>query len=138
MSKLAASHKVVFQLVRDSMDTFESGNQYGINSVSVSIGDRVQANKGPEVIINQSTFDVTNLSSADYSVFEFNVNCYSKNYVLAAQLADVIYNNCPPNDQIYVAESVNWYIEPLDLFLEFSDRDDYQASVLIRLRDAGQ
>jgi len=131
MSKLKAAHKTVYTIVRAAIDTYDE-------NIVVSVGDRIQANKGPEVIINQSTFDVTNLSTADYSVFEFNVNCYSKNYLIAAELADLVYDQCPASDEVYPFESTNWLIDPLDLFMEYSDRDDYQASVLIRLRDAGE
>lgn len=106
-------------------------------TISVTVGDRIQGNKGPEVTINQSTFDVTNLSTSDYSVFEFSVNCYSKSYTQAAEMADTIYSLMPPSEEQYNSFGTNWYIEPLDLFLEYSDRDDYQASVLIRFRDAG-
>jgi hypothetical protein len=134
MSKLAAAHKTVYTLVKDAIGPYALMNDIEIN---VTVGDRIQGTKGPEVTINQSTFDVTNLSTSDYSVFEFGVNSYSKSYIQAAEMADSIYSAMPASEEQYNLFSTNWYIEPLDLFLEYSDRDDYQASVLIRLRDAG-
>ena len=133
MSGLAIAHKLCWTLVRDAVP---STNTAG-NEIPVTIGNRIQGQKTLEVTINQSTFDVTNLSQADFASFEFDVKCYSKNYLEAANLADVIYNACPPDDEIFIFESQNFYIQPLDLFMEYSDRDDYEASVLIRIRNAG-
>jgi len=134
MSKLAAAHKSCYILVKEAIDTYALTNEITINT---TVGDRIQGTKGPEVTINQSTFDVTNLSTSDYSVFEFNVSCYSKSYIQAAEMADSVYSSMPPSEEQISLFNTNWYIEPLDLFLEYSDRDDYQASVLIRFRDAG-
>lgn len=134
MSGLASAHKLCWTLVRDAVP---STNTAG-NEIPVTIGNRIQGQKTLEVTINQSTFDVTNLSQADFATFEFDVKCYSKNYLEAAGLADEIYAACPPDDQIFVFEGQNFYIQPLDLFMEYSDRDDYEASVLIRIRNAGE
>jgi hypothetical protein len=135
MGGLAAAHRAVFTLVNNSILAYNGLNS---TSIKVSVGNRIQGNTEDEVIINQSTFDVTNLSTADYNVFEFNVLCFSKSYVRAAELADTIYDNCPNDTEIVVLGGANWYVVPLDLFMEYSDRDDYQASVLIRFRDPGE
>jgi hypothetical protein len=134
MSGLAIAHKLCWTLVRGAVP---STNTAG-NEIPVTIGNRIQGQKTLEVTISQSTFDVTNLSQADFASFEFDVKCYSKNYLEAANLADTIYASCPPGDQIFVFEGQNFYIQPLDLFMEYSDRDDYEASVLIRIRNAGE
>jgi len=137
MSGLAIAHKLCYKLVRAAVDSEEgAGLNVGLE-IPVTIGNRIQGQKTLEVTINQSTFDVTNLSQADFASFEFDVKCYSKDYVQAAELADAIYNACPPDDEIYVFDGQNFYIQPLDLFMEYSDRDDYEASVLIRIRNAG-
>lgn len=134
MSGLASAHKLCWTLVRDAVPSINTAG----NEIPVTIGNRIQGQKTLEVTINQSTFDVTNLSQADFATFEFDVKCYSKNYLEAANLADAIYAACPPDDEIFNFEGSNYYIQPLDLFMEYSDRDDYEASVLIRIRNAGE
>lgn len=133
MSGLAIAHKLCWTLVREAVPAQTNAGE----DIPVTVGNRIQGQKTLEVTINQSTFDVTNLSQADFATFEFDVKCYSKNYLVAANMADVIYNACPPDDVIYQFDGYGFYIQPLDLFMEYSDRDDYEASVLIRIRNAG-
>lgn len=124
MGELARTHKLCFDIVREAVP----------QKTIVSMGDRVQGNNDIEVTIKQSTFDVLNLSSDDFAVFEYDVSTYGKEYYSTALLADVIYDACPGPTEYVTFEGNQYQVQPLDMFMQFTDRDDWEASVLIRIR----
>lgn len=127
MGQLAKTHKLCFDVVRSALS----------DDIKVSMGDRFQGNINPEVTIKQSTFDVLNLSNDDYAVFEYDVSSYAKDYYLAATIADEIYDACPGQTSYVNFEGETYQVVALDMFMQFTDRDDWEASVLIRIRRTG-
>lgn len=127
MGQLAKTHKLCFNVVREAVS----------EEIKVSMGDRFQGNIHPEVTIKQSTFDVLNLSNDDYAVFEYDVSSYAKDYYTAATIADTIYDACPGQTSYINFEGETYQVVALDMFMQFTDRDDWEASVLVRIRKTG-
>lgn len=134
MGQLAKTHQLCFQIVNDAIDD-EYGNDF--QKIKVSVGDRVQGNNYDEVTVKQSTFDVLNLSNDDFTAFEYDVSAYSRDYVRAATIADVIYDACPGPTNYVNFDGNEYQIVALDMFMQYTDRDDYEASCLIRIRRVG-
>lgn len=143
---LLRAHKSVFEIVRDAL----SANSQ-TSHIKVSVGARFQGEQNPEVIIQQSSFDINDLNTADYGSFEISVLCYSNTYTEAANIADIVFTAVQSNNlytltetepiegtdpQEYNISETVYHIKGLDLFLEHYDEDGYEANVLIRATEA--
>jgi hypothetical protein len=122
-----------------------------MSHIRVSVGARFQGEQNPEVIIQQSSFDINDLNTSDYSTFEISVFCYANTYTEAARIADVVFAAVQNNEsytlneseliegsnppEYNVSQSV-YHLRGLDLFLEHYDEDGYEANVLIRAIEA--
>ncbi len=131
---LRKAHKSVYEVVRAALDSDST-----LSHVKASIGIRFQGEQNPEVIIQQSSFDINDLADADYNTFELSVFCYANTYSEAAKMADTIFDHVKSN-QLYNLvegeESTLYHLKNLDLFLEYYDEDGYEANVLIRAIEA--
>ena len=143
---LLRAHKSVFEIVRDALLANTQTSH-----IKVSVGARFQGEQNPEVIIQQSSFDINDLNTADYGSFEISVLCYSNTYTEAANIADIVFTAVQSNNlytltesepiegtdpQEYNVSETIYHIKGLDLFLEHYDEDGYEANVLIRATEA--
>jgi len=131
---LRKAHKSVYEVVRAALDSDST-----LSHIKASIGVRFQGEQNPEVIIQQSSFDINDLNTADYGAFEISVFCYSNTYTEASKIADTVFAYVNQN-QLYSLvegdESTLYHLKNLDLFLEYYDEDGYEANVLIRAIEA--
>jgi hypothetical protein len=136
----------VYEVVRDALAAEST-----MSHIRVSVGARFQGEQNPEVIIQQSSFDINDLNTADYGTFEISVFCYSNTYTEAARIADVVFTAVQNNELYTLTESeliegsdppeynvaqTLYHLKGLDLFLEHYDEDGYEANVLIRAIEA--
>tara|TARA_B110000483_G_C17734221_1_gene365938 strand:- start:50 stop:532 length:483 start_codon:yes stop_codon:yes gene_type:complete len=148
---LLQAHKTVYTLVREALDTPGGGLGY----VNASVGNRVQGEQNPEVIIQQSSFDANDLNTGDYNSFEMSVLCYADSYTEASKIADTIFKKIVSIPQYSLTEGTGltqgidgtdfnvvnvteYHLKALDLFLEFYDEDGYEANVLIRISESAE
>ena len=145
---LLQAHKTVYNLVRAALDA-----EGTLDHVNASVGNRVQGEKNPEVIIQQSSFDANDLNTSDYNGFEMSVLCYADSYTEASKIADTVFK-AVINTPLYLLEeytlipgsdpdeyniaSTQYHLKALDLFLEYYDEDGYEANVLIRAIEAAE
>ena len=136
----------MYEVVRDALAAEST-----MSHIRVSVGARFQGEQNPEVIIQQSSFDINDLNTSDYSTFEISVFCYANTYTEAARIADVVFAAVQNNEsytlneseliegsnppEYNVSQSV-YHLRGLDLFLEHYDEDGYEANVLIRAIEA--
>ncbi len=143
---LLRAHKSVFEVVRDALAADST-----LSHIKVSVGARFQGEQNPEVIIQQSSFDINDLNTADYGAFEISVFCYSNTYTEAAKIADTVFTAIQQNDlytlteqelivgsdpEQYNISQTLYHLKGLDLFLEHYDEDGYEANVLVRAIEA--
>ena len=143
---LLRAHKSVFEVVRDALAADST-----FSHIKVSVGARFQGEQNPEVIIQQSSFDINDLNTADYGSFEISIFCYSNTYTEAAKIADTVFNAIQANNQYTLTEQelivgsepeqynisqTLYHLKGLDLFLEHYDEDGYEANVLVRATEA--
>jgi len=138
---LLRAHKAVYNIVRQALDSDTTTSH-----IRASVGARFQSEQNPEVIIQQSSFDINDLNTQDYGTFEISVYCYSNTYLEAAKIADLVFDAVQNNEQYTLTEEeptgsgddvtvfqTLYHIRGLDLFLEHYDEDGYEANVLIRV-----
>lgn len=143
---LLRAHKSVFEVVRDALAADST-----LSHIKVSVGARFQGEQNPEVIIQQSSFDINDLNTADYGAFEISVFCYANTYTEAAKIADTVFTAIQENDlytlteqelivgsdpEQYNISQTLYHLKGLDLFLEHYDEDGYEANVLVRAIEA--
>lgn len=139
---LLRAHKSVFKLVQDTLSSNDA-----LSHIRCSVGSRFQAEQNPEVIIQQSSFDINDLNTADYESFEISIFCYSNTYTEAANLADTLFLAIQASPLYALTETetlggqttvtvTNYHLKPLDLYLEHYDEDGYEANVLIRVTES--
>jgi len=139
---LLRAHKSVFKLVQDTLSSNDA-----LSHIRCSVGSRFQAEQNPEVIIQQSSFDIIDLNTADYESFEISIFCYSNTYTEAANLADTLFLAIQASPLYALTETetlggettvtvTNYHLKPLDLYLEHYDEDGYEANVLIRVTES--
>ncbi len=131
---LRKAHKSVYEVVRAALDGDST-----LSHIKASVGVRFQGEQNPEVIIQQSSFDINDLARIDYGTFEISVYCYANTYTEAATMSDTIFNYVN-NNQLYTPSEEEgdslYHLKNLDLFLEYYDEDGYEANVLIRAIEA--
>ena len=136
----------MFEVVRDALAADST-----LSHIKVSVGARFQGEQNPEVIIQQSSFDINDLNTADYGAFEISVFCYANTYTEAAKIADTVFTAIQENDlytlteqelivgsdpEQYNISQTLYHLKGLDLFLEHYDEDGYEANVLVRAIEA--
>ena len=103
--------------------------------VSLSVGSRLQANNGDEIIITHTGHNVSFMKgTATKHVHQLSIVCFSKSYTVASDMADRVFywfsggetgavNAIFGCDVVFEPESQNLY---------YTDEDDFAAAVVIR------
>jgi hypothetical protein len=128
---LEAAHRMAYAMVRTGMQAW-TGTQVGVSVTPVvSVGQRLQASQGSEVIITMVSHVADKNMSHVRHTFNFIAHHFSKNYITSTSMADHTFEYVideagtlpSPNSGIPYQTNVG------SMFMYYTDEDDYSSQV---------
>lgn len=128
--------RTTFVHARMALDAQQMGN------VELSVGARIQANNGDEVIITQTGHTMETLKSGQgIHTFTINLIAFSKDYTFSARMSDELleYFSNKADIKIIPANEFNTnYVKahffPKSQIMYYTDEDDYATNLTLEVR----
>ena len=128
---LEAAHRMAYAMTRTGMQAW-TGTQSGVSDTpQVSVGQRLQASQGSEVIITMTSHTADKNMSHVRHTYNFTAHHFSKNYITSTSMADHTFEylldesgDLPsPNSGIPYQTNVG------SMYMYYTDEDDYNSQV---------